>query len=414
MDELRRDVNEAFEQGQAELGDLHGVRDRLIRAGLAARSKRSDNHVQLATGLAIVLIAALLVATFAYVRAGNQLIPGGLRSVPSPTELTQPLDVPDSTPVIRYHDLANFDQIDAMTWDGKHSGTADWGSGFRVSNPQVNLFAHETTITDRERRVVLTGDFRGIQGLGAWADDETSYCQITPDDGTTVYGPADAKLPSTLQLVRFGLQPRNVAQVGSVVDYPRVVACGVRGDRAVVVRVGEHGVETGYSVVELSTGRIVWTHTLDESQWSHVVASPDGQYVAENTGPRDSGPATIYGRDGTALARIPDFVEAFSWDGSLVVTDRGIGTVPVRLVRWQDGTVVWTGPRGEGFYFQRAMPEPGGTSVAIGIADPAFPQIENDPITLGDAPGDLYLIAADGHVILQVNDIHIVEARDSY
>ena len=86
----------------------------------------------------------------------------------------------------------------------------------------------------------------------------------------------------------------------------------------------------------------------------------------------------------------------------------------MRLVRWQDGTVVWTGPRGEGFYFQRAMPEPGGTSVAIGIADPAFPQIENDPITLGDAPGDLYLIAADGHVILQVNDIHIVEARDSY
>jgi hypothetical protein len=83
------------------------------------------------------------------------------------------------------------------------------------------------------------------------------------------------------------------------------------------------------------------------------------------------------------------------------------------LVRWQDGTVVWAGPSGEGFYFLRALPEPGGTNVAIGIADPAFPMDENvnDP-TFGDTPVDFYLIAGDGQVILQVNDIHIVQVRD--
>jgi hypothetical protein len=417
-DELRREVNKAFDQGQAELGDLHGVRDRLLRAGLAARGNRSDNRLQLAASLAIVLIAALVVATFVYVRAGNQLIPGGMhRPRPSPTPLTQPLDVPDKTPVIRYHDLANFNQIDAMTWDGKNFGTADWGSGFRVSNPAVNLFAKETTITDREGRVVLTGDFRGIEGRGAWADDGTSYCQMAPDDPTSVYGPADNKVPSTLQLVKFGLPPRNVAHVGSVVDYPRVVACGVIGDRAVVLTVGAHGTETGYSVVELSTGKIVWTHTFDESQLLLnvlVVASPDGQYVAENTlGP--GGSATIYGRDGSVLARLPAIVKAFSWDGSLVVTEPEMLAGPVSVVRWKDGSVVWAGPTGAGFGLREALPEPDGTSLAIGIEDPAFPVNENENApTFGYIPVDLYVIASDGHVILRMNDIHIVQVRDIY
>ena len=416
IDELRREVNEAFDRGQADLGDLRGVSQRLLRAGLAARGKRRDNRLQLMAGLAILLIAALVVATFAYVRAGNQFIPGGMhRPHPSPKALTQPLKVPDTTPVIRYHDLASFDQIDAMTWDGKYFGTADWGSGFGVSNPQVTLFAHETTITDRERRVVLTGDFRGIQQLGAWADDGTSYCLIAPDDGgTTAYGPADSKMPSTLQLVKFGLPPRNVAQVGSVVDYPRVIACGVGGDRAVVLRVGAHGAETGYSVVELSTGRIVWAHQFnyDVSQWvlnGLVVASPDGQYVAENTpttGP--GGTATIYGRDGSVLAHVPGVVAAFSWNGSLVVTEPEMLTGPVSVVRWQDGTAIWAGPTGALFELRQVIPEPDGTSLAIGIYDPAFPLNEND------YPVDLYLIGADGHVILQMNDIHIVQTRDSY
>jgi len=76
--------------------------------------------------------------------------------------------------------------------------------------------------------------------------------------------------------------------------------------------------------------------------------------------------------------------------------------------------VVWTGPSGEGFDLQRVLPEPEGTSLAIGIADPAFPMQENDPTTFGYTPVDLYLIAADGHVILQVNDIYVVQARDIY
>ena len=415
MDDLRRDVNEAFDKAQADIGDLGGVRERMVRTALAARNKPKDHRMQLATGLAAILIAALVIATFTYLRAGLLTNEGPARPVPSPTPLTQPLNVPNSTPVIRFHDLANFSQIDAMTWDGKRSGTAAWGGGLRASNPAVNLFATETKITDREGRVVSTGDF-GLLETGAWADDGTSFCQMAPFDPSAVYGPADITVPSTLQLVKLGLPPRKVVQLGSVLDYPRVIACGVRGDRAVVTKVDLYGV-TGYWVVELSTGKIVWTRKF-EGQTAllsgNVAASPDGQYVAENTQDQ-GGSATIYGRDGSVLTRLPGIVEAFSWDGSLVVTDRGMGSGgPVRLVRWHDGTVVWTGPSGEGFYLQRVLPEPEGTSLAIGIADPAFPMQENDPITLGETPVDLYLVTADGHVILQVNDIYVVQARDLY
>jgi hypothetical protein len=415
MDELRRDVNEAFDKAQADIGDLGGVRERMVRTALAARRKPNDHRMQRA-GLAAILIVALAIATFTFLRAGELTNGGPPRRVQSPTPLTQPLNVPDSTPVIRYHDLANFSQIDAMTWDGKLSGTAAWGGGFRASNPAANLFATPTKITDREDRVVSTGDF-GLVVTGAWADDGTSFCQMAPFDANAVSPPADITAPSTLQLVKLGLPPRNVVQVGSVGDYPRVIACGVREDRAVVIKVGVHGAVTGYWVVELSTGKIVWTRQF-EGQTAlligNVVASPDGQYVAENTQDQ-GGSATIYGRDGAMLARLAGIVEAFSWDGSLVVTDRGKGSGgPVRLVRWRDGTVLWNGPSSDGFYLERVLPEPDGTSLAIGIADPAFPVQENGTPTFGYTPVHLYLLTADGDVTLQVNDVYVVQATDIY
>ncbi|HEY8953031.1 MAG TPA: hypothetical protein VIP78_10765, partial [Candidatus Dormibacteraeota bacterium] len=66
MDELRRDVNEAFDKAQADIGDLGGVRERMVRTALAARSKPKDHRMQLAAGFAAILIAALAIATFTY------------------------------------------------------------------------------------------------------------------------------------------------------------------------------------------------------------------------------------------------------------------------------------------------------------------------------------------------------------
>ena len=61
MDELRRDLNAAFDNEQSELGNLAGTRNRLMRNALAARETRSGARLQLAAGIAAVVIAAALI-----------------------------------------------------------------------------------------------------------------------------------------------------------------------------------------------------------------------------------------------------------------------------------------------------------------------------------------------------------------
>src|ERR1700736_1528593 len=131
MDKLRRDVSDAFDQEQSALGNLAGTRERLVRNALSARETRSDSRVQMIAGIAAVVIAAIVIVTFAYVRAGtHQIMPivpsASPRPSTSPTPLGRALNVDASTPVILYHDPGQFDQIDGMTWDGKRSGRVDW------------------------------------------------------------------------------------------------------------------------------------------------------------------------------------------------------------------------------------------------------------------------------------------------
>jgi hypothetical protein len=372
--------------------------------------------MQLAAGLAAVLIAAVVIATFAYVRAGYQPTHGGprVRMTPSspPTPLSQPLNVSTDTPVIVYHDPANFDQTDGLTWDGKLSGKVDWGGLVGISNPAGNLLATATEIRDRSGRIVASGNFGAKSFQATWADDEVSFCRMVPFDFLGANG-----VPATLQLIslrgdtRLGgfPSPRNVARVGKVYEqaFVRVAACSVRQDRAVVVQSGGQGVGTAqYWVVQLSTGKILWTHNFEgQTSTVSVVASPDGQFIAENTGSQTQVAATIYGPNGAVLGHFAAVVEAFSWDGSLVVTDPGTGAGPVLIVRRQDGSVVWTGPNGNGFFLLQAVAEPDGAGLAIGVTDPLFPMQSTDPQTAGFTPVDFYVVAPDGHVLVQMKDL---------
>ena len=49
---------------------------------------------------------------------------------------------------------------------------------------------------------------------------------------------------------------------------------------------------------------------------------------------------------------------------------------------------------------------PGGGDIAIGINNPAHPIGSSNPVTAGFTPVDLYVIAPDGHVVKQVNDVY--------
>jgi photosystem II stability/assembly factor-like uncharacterized protein len=70
MDDLRQDLRSLFERQQAGLREIRGSRETVMRRALAKKDEPLGGRMQFAAGLAAVLIAALVIATFAYVRAG--------------------------------------------------------------------------------------------------------------------------------------------------------------------------------------------------------------------------------------------------------------------------------------------------------------------------------------------------------
>jgi len=317
MDDIRREVIDAFDKTQAELGDLHGVRERMLRGAYAGRSARRANRLQLAAAVAVILIAALVIGTFVLVRAMTQPSPAGR------------VNVPDSTPLILYHDPTNADQIDGVTWDGRTSGRIGLGGpGGTTSNFAGTLFATSTgEVRDREGRLVQSKGFSGV-----WADDERSYCFMFPK------GFVDVGAPAILGVAQPGKAVSSIAQIGTYPAVtgnrppPSVVACSVENDRAVVFQGSGTAPNLTFQdwVVQLSTGRILWTHTIklpgSSSIAVAIAASHDAQFVAESVAAPAPSKATIFGPDGSAIAHLEGTVDAFSWDGSLAVASPGSGS----------------------------------------------------------------------------------------
>jgi photosystem II stability/assembly factor-like uncharacterized protein len=69
MDRLRHDIDAIFSRQQEGLGDLGGVRERVLSGAVAKRAEPTGSRVQLVAGVAAVVLTTLIVATFAYGRA---------------------------------------------------------------------------------------------------------------------------------------------------------------------------------------------------------------------------------------------------------------------------------------------------------------------------------------------------------
>jgi WD40 repeat protein len=178
-----------------------------------------------------------------------------------------------------------------------------------------------------------------------------------------------------------------------------VAACSIEKDRAIIVHSGPVGNTLQFWVVQLSTGRIMWTRSYPvDGESVDIRTSRDGQFIAENKSnccPATTSTTTVYGATGAVLGHPTGWVEAFSWDGSLAVT--GTFNGPVSVVRWRDGTVIWRGPSDGGYL--GAMPEPGGQRIAISVSDPQHPQ------TGGFYPGNIYVVAPDGQAIKLLTNV---------
>jgi hypothetical protein len=251
-----------------------------------------------------------------------------------------------------------------------------------MPHPAGSLFGGTGYIRDRSGTMVASPAITTKGFAGTWSDDGQHYCSMVSN---SVLPPAGGE-PATLQIAAVGQAPRNVVQVGRMYDQSStgVAACSIQKDRAVVIHAGPTGNTLQFWVVQLSTGRTLWT----KANGGDIRPSIDGQYIAESSYDQTTKTSTtkIYSSSGAVLGHVPGAVNTFSWDGSLAVTGDWQGMVSV--VRWRDGTVVWTGPSDGGYL--GAMPEPGGQRLAISASDPQHPQ------TGGFYPGNVYVVGPDG------------------
>jgi hypothetical protein len=401
MNDLRREINEVFANQQTQMGDVSQTSDRMMRAAAGTRRVNRQLWPSLA-GVAMVLVAATAVGTAVVIRG---LHPKGVVThhpsptpvatpapTPAPTAMAQPLNVPAGTPVILFHDPVDVQQIDGVTWDGNKTGrvAANPEMGF-VQNPTGTLYGLSASIRDRSGAVVATlpAPTKGFRGT--WADDGQHYCSMASADPLGQAG----GVPTTLQLTAVGKAPRNIVQIGRVYDQTSagVAACSIAKDRAVAVQSNSIGEAVQFWVVQLSTGRVLWTRPSGD-----IRASRDGQYIAEISYNQTTGSSstTIYNPTGAVLGHVAGRVDAFSWDGSLAVQMENYGG-PVSVINWRSGTVVWKGPSNGGYL--EAMPEPGGQRIAVSVSDPQHPQ------TGGFAPRNVYIVGPDGQAVELLTDV---------
>jgi hypothetical protein len=403
MNDLRREINEIFANQQTQMGDASQTSNRLMRAATGTRRVNRQLWPSIA-GVAMVVVAATAVGTAVVIRGlhpkgvvTNHPSPTPIATpapTPVPTAMAQPLNVPASTPVILFHDPANFDQIDGTTWDGSAKGrlgvNPEAGNGI-LPNPAGTLWATSRDVRDRTGGVVATlaGNTKGFPGT--WADDGRHYCSMASKDALGQVG----GVPATLQVTALGQAPRNVVQIGRVYEQTSagIAACSIDNDRAVAVQSSSTGTAVQFWVVQLSTGRVLWTRPSGD-----IRASRDGQYIAEITYNQTTGSSstTIYSPTGVILGHVAGRVDAFSWDGSLAVQMENYGG-QVSVINWRSGTVVWKGPSNGGYL--EAMPEPGGQRIAVSVSDPQHPQ------TGGFAPRNVYVVGPDGQAVELLTDV---------
>lgn len=321
----------------------------------------------------------------------------------SPTPVATPMELANENPLIFFRDPADFDQIDAMTWDGVVGRAPADMPDYHTGNPQATLFGTTNEIRDRNNRSVVKGVF-GLKSFAAtWADDGVHYCLMQPFD---VLG-ADG-VPATLMVgsTEGGMQP--VMSVGKVYEQTSiyVAGCAFQDDRALVVQSGGQGIGVAeYWVVQVSTHQVLWTRSFTSADAPlSVVSSHDVAFVAENY-PAGSGveESVVYDGSGKEVRRFDAAVAAFSWDKTMVVlTSRRGGAPPA--VSTLDGRFVWTAPAKTGLYAWSAVAEPAGDRLAVAVGDP---QASFASATWKGLPiVDLYVVDPDGRVVKALKGVY--------
>ena len=155
MDRLRRDLRDVFSNRQSEFPDVAASRQRVMRAGMAARGGTMDRGAQLIAGLATMAIAAILVGTFVYIRSGNTRHPSPVAPITS--------GKPSPAPTARQP--AGYVVYDAEVSDSLH-GLALLTNCIQPMTGKCHYFVTSTVDGGRtwSRPVQVGGDFDPTDG----------------------------------------------------------------------------------------------------------------------------------------------------------------------------------------------------------------------------------------------------------
>jgi hypothetical protein len=123
-------------------------------------------------------------------------------------------------------------------------------------------------------------------------------------------------------------------------------------------------------MISLSDGHVIYQRSYPNAV-ARIVASHDGQYVAEQSASNaNGGPVTLIRQlpSGSVVGQLSGIlVEGFSWDGSLVVgsTFGNPSIQDAQVIRWRTHETIWHQCMCPQPHWLVGLAQPGGTRVVV-------------------------------------------------
>lgn len=127
-------------------------------------------------------------------------------------------------------------------------------------------------------------------------------------------------------------------------------------------------------MISLTDGSVIY-QTRYPNPLTHLVASHDGRYLAEQLAGTANGTTTTLIRElpgGTVVGQVTGItVQGFSWDGTLVAggIQGNSGFTLAEVMRWQDHQVLWNQCGCPSPFTVRVIAQPEGSKLAVGTFD---------------------------------------------
>jgi hypothetical protein len=374
------------------LGEPNVPADFRHQARLAVRqpADKPQPRLQWVPGTIAAVLALAIIAGFFAVGEYRRS-----HTVPShPQQTTTPTKaIPAGTPVVLYW-RADDASLYAVSWSGdlyrapklklQQTGIATQspdGSRLAIGTALYDTVTGENRMLDIEPSVSVT-----------WADDNRHVCLTRP-----LAGPGAASEISYAMPLNSSKVLGNFGSHGEQVPGATVLACSAKTSRVVVANVGGMGDTTDVWVLDAATGAIKYHRTYPTvSKYGNpyvgvaVVASPDGQFLAETYDATGSTSVRRVADDSVVTTLNHMEVHGFSSSGDLVLaTPRQAEFLIVNnttkdpaLINWHTGQTVWQSPDGADYGGSLAS-QPNGTGVALSL------RLKNR--------WDLWLVDASGH-----------------